>query len=141
MASQTDLDQGGSYRQFQRVFLGPSVGWVTFPVDNVLAIVAAGTYSPVNGTTLITVNIAGLVTINLWNPTQPTIPAGALPGPYMGLPLTIVDIGGHAAADNITINPSAGKTIMGLASISITSDFGGFILRPNLANGNWDQQP
>lgn len=141
MASQTDLDMGGTYRQYQRVYLGPSVGWVTFPVDNVLAITAAGVYSPVNGTTLITLNVAGLVTVNLWNPTQPTIPAGALPGPYMGLPLTIVDIGSHCATFNATINPSVGKTIMGLASIAIANDYGGFILRPNLANGNWDQQP
>lgn len=142
MGSQTDLDQGGTYRQYQRVYLGPSVGWITFPVDNVLAITAAGTYAPINGTTLITVNIAGLVTVNLWNPTQPsTATAGSLPGPFMGMPLTIVDIGGHAASFNITINPSAGKTIMGLASIPIANDYGGFILRPNLATGNWIQQP
>lgn len=141
MASQTDLDRSGTPRQFQRVYLGPSVGWVTFPTTNILAITAVGSYSPVNGTTLITLNVAGLVTINLWNPTQPSIPAGAMPGPYMGLPLTIVDIGGNCASFNATINPSAGKTIMGLSSIPITNNYGGFILRPNLANGNWDQQP
>ena len=141
MPSQTDLDQGGTYRQYQRVFLGPSVGWVTFPTDNVLAVTSAVTVSPVNGTTLITLNVAGLVTVQLWNPTQPAIPAGAQPGPFMGLPLTIVDIGGNCSSFNCTILPAAGKTIMGLASISIANDFGGFILRPNLANGNWDQQP
>lgn len=141
MGSQIDLDQGGSYRQFQRVFLGPSVGWVTFPVDNVLAVTAAGTVSPVNGTTLITVNVAGSVTVSLWDPLAPTPPAGALPGPYMALPLTIVDIGGHANADPITINPPAGRTIDGIASWSIDNDFGGVILKPNLANGNWSTNP
>lgn len=140
MGSQTDLDQGGTYRQYQRIWLGPSVGWVTFPTDNVLAVTAAGTTTAVNGTTLIPVNVAGLVTVQLWDPTAPSPPAGVLPGPNVAPPLTIVDVGGHATSFNITILPAAGKTIMGLASISITNDFGAFTLLPNLANGNWTQQ-
>ena len=141
MSSQTDLDQGGTYRQYQRIWLGPSVGWVTFPVDNVLPVTAAGITTPVNGTTLITLNVAALVTIQLWDPTPPAdTPANSIQGPNVGLPLTIVDIGGNCASFNCTILPAAGKTIMGVASIAIANDFGAFTLMPNLATGDWVQQ-
>lgn len=140
MSSQTDLDQGGSTRQFERRWLGPSVGWVWTPVENILAVTSASA-SPVVGTTLVTVNYNGAVTITLPDVTQPSIPANSIPGPFLGLPLTIVDIGGFAATHNITINPAAGKTIISLASIAIANAYGGFTLIPNLSTGNWDQQP
>lgn len=138
MASQTDLDQGGTVRQLVRRWLGPSVGWVYSPDDNVLAITAAGTYAPVNATTLVTVNVNGSVTINLYDPLA-TPPAIAIPGKYLALPLTIVDIGGFATANPITIAAPAGRNIMGLASFQITNDYGAFTLRPDITTGNWKQ--
>lgn len=142
MASQTDLDQGGSFRQYVRRWLGPSVGWVNSPDDNVLPIIAAGTKTVVVGTTLVMVNINGLVTVQLPSAKAPTTtPAGALPGLSLGLPMTIVDIGGFASdANPITIMPYGTETIMGLASIQITSPFGAFVLLPNLTSGGWNQQ-
>lgn len=139
MSSQIDLDQGGTTRQFERRWLGPSVGWVWTPVLNRLDVTAAGTASPVNGTTLIVVNINGAVTIQLWDPSAPNPPANSLPGPFLVLPLTIVDSGGFAAAHPITILPAAGKTIIGLSSIQITAAYGVVALSPNLATGNWTQ--
>lgn len=139
MTSQTDLDQGGTFRQYSRLWLGPSVGWVPYLQSNVLPVVAAGTASPVIGTTLVTVNVAGLVTIQLFDPIQPSVPAGALPGDYIPSVLTIVDIGGHAATYNITIAAPPGRNIMGLASIQIAEDYGVFALLPNLTTGNWTQ--
>lgn len=141
MTSQTDLDQGGTYRQYQRLWLGPSVGWVTFPTDNVVPVIAAGTTTLVNGATLATVNFAGPVTIQLWDPLV-NLPAGALPGKNVGWPLTVVDVGGLVSDINvITILPAATRTIMGLASVTITNPFGGMILRPDLSTGNWTQNP
>lgn len=141
MASQTDLDQGGTPRQFERRWLGPSVGWVWVPIDNVLSVTTAGTTTPVNGTTFIGLNIAGLVTIQLWNPIPPEVPANSMPGPNLGLPLSIVDIGGNCVTFPCTILPAAGKTIMGLASIDLAAAFGGYILKPNLDTGNWEPMP
>lgn len=142
MPSQTDLDQGGTYRQYQRIYLGPSAGWVTYPTDNVYKLTAMGTYSPVNGTTLITVSVNDAVTIDLWNPIPPAnTPANSIPGPNVAPPVTIVDVGGYAANHPITINPPSGKTIIGLSSIQIASAFGGFILKPDLVTGNWTQNP
>lgn len=137
MGSQTDLDQGGTFRQYQRIWLGPSVGWITFPASNVLPITAAGTTTAVIGTTLITVNVAALVTIQLWNPAVATVPAGVLPGDYIAPSLTVVDTGGNAASFNITILPAAGHTIIGLASIAIVEAYGAWTLNPDINTGNW----
>lgn len=138
MPSQSDLDQGGTFRQYVRRWLGPSVGWVNVPQDNVYPITVAGTYSPLLATTLITVNVNGSVTINLWDPIKPDVPAGALPGDYMSLPVTIVDIGGYANTNPITIVAPAGRNIIGLASIDLTEAYGAFTLLGNLVTGNWN---
>lgn len=140
MPSQTDLDQSGTFRQYVRRWLGPSVGWVLSPDDNVLAISVAGTYAPVNNTTLITVSVNGAVIINLPDCFKGVIPANSLPGKFLALPLTITDIGGFASAQPITINAPAGRFIMGLASISIANAYGAFTLLPDIDTGNWNEQ-
>lgn len=143
MASQLDLDQGGSFRQYVRRWLGPTVGWVLSPDDNVVPIVAAGTTTVLVGTTLVTINVNGNVTIQLpSSKASTTATAGALPGKSLALPLTIVDIGGFVdgAAVLYTILPFGSETIMGLASIQIASPYGAFVLLPILAgNGGWRQ--
>lgn len=141
MASQLDLDQGGSVRQWVRRFLGPSVGWVLSPDDNVVPITTAGTTTVLVGTTLVTVNVNGDVTVQLPSAKAPTnATPGALPGKSLGLPITVVDIGGHAATHNVTILPFGTETIMGLASVTISNDFGAMSLIPNLTAGGWTQQ-
>lgn len=140
MGSQTDLDQGGTFRQFARRWLGPSVGWIDTPEVNVLPIVAAGTTNVAVGTTLVTVNVAGAVTLQLPSAkASVTATAGAQPGLSLGLPLTVVDIGGHADAFNITILPFGTEKIMGLNSLSISTQYGAFVLIPNLSAGGWSQ--
>lgn len=141
MASQTDLDQGGTYRQWVRRHLGPSVGWVWVPEDNVVPVTAAGTTTVVVGTTLVTVNINGLVSIQLPSSKASTsATAGALPGLSLALPMTIVDIGGFASdANPITILPFDTELIMGLALIQITAPYGAYVLTPRLVAGGWFQ--
>ena len=63
------------------------------------------------------VNVNGAVTIQL----PPA--AGRL-----GIPISIIDIGGYAAANNITILPFGVETIMGRPSIAIATNFGSFTL-------------
>lgn len=143
MASQADLDQGGSFRQYVRRWLGPSIGWVFSPDDNVVPITAAGTTTLLVGTTLVTVNINGLVSVQLPSSLQAagTVAPGALPGLSLGLPITVVDIGGYASDVNpITILPYGAELIMGLASIQITAPFGAYTLLPRLTTGGWTQQ-
>jgi hypothetical protein len=82
------------------------------------------------------------VTIQLPKAKSPLVSAGVLPGLYLGLPITIVDIGGLASNTNtITILPVAGETISGGTSIVINTKYGAVILQPNLALGVWSEIP
>jgi hypothetical protein len=139
MASQKDLDQGGTARQWQMAYLGPSVGWVRVPVQNILAITAAGTYVLDPSTSLVTVNVVGAVTITLPSAIDPSVPAGVQPGLFANNPITIVDIGGNATAHPITIQPASGsENIMNLPSITLSVNYGGYSLLPNSALKGWN---
>lgn len=139
MSSQTDLDQGGTSRQWVRTFMGPSVGWIYVPLQNVLPITAAGTYAIDPSTSLIEVNTTGLVTITLPSCVVPTVGAQAQPGLFAKNPITIVDIGGHAQAAPITIQRNnVNESIMGLASIQITVNYGGYTLQPISGSATWN---
>ncbi len=141
MASQLDLDQGGTTREWVRTYLGPSVGWVYLPSRNLLEITAAGTYTLDLSTNLVHVKIAGAVTIVLPSTINPSVPAGVLPGQFGKVGVGIVDIGGFAGAHPITIQPaSVAETIMNLASIQITAPYGGFILYPSNTLKGWTNQ-
>src|SRR3974390_369037 len=137
MSSQTDLDQGGTNRQWQRTYMGPSVGWVMGPLQNILPVSATGTYTLDPSVSLVEVGVAGPVPIVLPSAANPAAPAGALPGQYVKNPITIVDVGGNAATNNITINPAPGDTVMGLASVKIATNYGGYTLAPVPAQRTW----
>lgn len=138
MGSQLDLDQGGTFRQWVRNYMGPSVGWVSVPVDAVLNITATGTYTIQRGTSLILLNVNANVTINL--PSAKASPQGpqAIPGQWVINPVTIVDIGGFASTRVYNIVPFAGETISGLASVQLATDRGTVILIPILTTGGWN---
>ena len=132
MGSQSDLDQGGTTRFLQRQYLGPSLGWID-AVDAILRINNAGTTLVQLGSSVITVNTGGLVTIQLpaFKNTNP-----ALRGQIRDIPLVIVDIGGFASGANpITILAASGETISGLTQVQITSAYGAVILQPDPVNG------
>ena len=138
MGSQVDLDQGGTSRQWVRTYLGPSVGWVYLPGRNPFEITAAGTYTITPDTSVVNVNANGAVIIILPSALNPNAPAGALPGLYGRTAISIVDVGGFATAQPITIKPaSVAETIMGLAQVQITSAFGAFILSQNVTLKGW----
>jgi hypothetical protein len=138
MASQTDLDKGGTARQWIDVDMGPTIGLVRQPKRGPLSITAAGTYTLTYATNLVEVNCNGAVTIVLPSAIDPKVSAGVLPGDYAKTPITIVDIGGFAAAHPITIQPiSVAENIVGLASIQVDSAYGGYSLVPSNAQKGW----
>jgi hypothetical protein len=102
------------------------------------AITAGGTYNIDLSTTYVTVNTTGAVTIILPAALNPLAGVGAIPGPFVDAPVVIVDVGGNAQAHPITIQPAAGDTIMGLASIQITVNYGGYTLAPNSVTREWN---
>jgi hypothetical protein len=133
MGSQTDLDQGGTFRTKTKIYLGPSVGWVDGP-SAILRITAAGTTIAQLGNSLILVSVNGAVTIQL--PTfKATSIAATLSGQYVEYPIAICDVGGFALANPITILPGGSELISGLASITIASNFGAVVLQPDPVNG------
>ena len=139
MTSQLDLDQGGTSRQWVRTYLGPSVGWVYLPGTNPFpTITAAGTYTLGPDTTLVQLNCNGSVTIILPTAINPGVPAVTLGARYAKKPVTIVDIGGFAAANPVTIEPaSVAENILGLTSISLAVNYGGYTLLPSNEQKGW----
>lgn len=142
MASQTDLDQGGTQRAWVPQWQGPSIGWIWAPRTNVLAIVTGGTYNVDLSTSLVTVNVPGskgAVIINMPKATNPGYAGAGMaqPGLFANNPITIIDVGGQATGNPITINPAAGENIMFLSSIMITVDYGYYILQPNSSTQGW----
>ncbi len=139
MTSQTDLDQGGTSRQLVKQYLGPSVGWreVPAPAASILQITSAGTFNIQASTTLVTVNVNGSVTLNLPKAHTPSVGPQAQPGLCVQQPIVIIDTGGFASANPITIVPAAGETIMSLASITLSVNYGGYTLKPSDALNGW----
>ena len=139
MPSQTDLDQGGTARQWVRTFMGPSVGWVMLPGLNPIALITvAGTYALTPDVTLVEVNCNGAVIIVLPTALYPKVPAINQSALFAKKPVTVVDLGGFAGANPITIQPASGaENIIGLASIQITAPYGGFTLMPSNAQKGW----
>lgn len=134
-----DLDQGGLVQEWDRVWMGPSVGWVYRPARNVLPIIAPGTYTVDLAISLITINVAGAVTVILPSLSNPPSAVGN-PGFFVRNPITIVDIGGNGVLFPIAIQPTAPATIAGLASIAINSNFGGYTLIPKTGSQLWSFQ-
>lgn len=135
MSSQLDLDQGGTYRETQKVYLGPSVGWVEISSQWMLNILAAGTTNILLGTNLILVNFNGSVTVQLPQFKATAAGAQAIPKQFATIPVVIVDVGGFAGAHPITILPFGTELISGLASIQITAPRGAYVIQPDIVNG------
>src|SRR5271168_185546 len=93
MSSQTDLDQGGTFRQVYKVYMGPSVGWVEIPQTSILPIVSAGSISIARGTNLITLSANGNVTMQLPPALASAAGPQAIPKQWTIVPVVIVDIG------------------------------------------------
>jgi hypothetical protein len=135
-----DLDQssGAITRQWERVYMGPSIGWLDIPGQNVQPIVAAGTYNIDASINLIEVSVAAPVTIVLPSCVFPAAGAQAQPGLFANNPITVVDVGGNAQSNNITISANnVSETVMSLASIKIATNYGGFTLQPVSALKTW----
>lgn len=108
---QADLDQSGNLQQWIRVYRGPSLGWSMVQVKPPRNVTAAGTTILTAGDSIVYVNVAGLVTIQLplvatWLKENANQPANAYEGA-----IWVKDLGGNAAAFNITVSPFGTDTI------------------------------
>lgn len=111
----TDLDKSGLNFQRTRVYRGPSLGWSDVFVGPSQDVTAAGTTTLGAGASVVLVNVAGLVTIQLpdvasWIQENFSRPNNSFQGA-----IWIKDLGGHAAAFNITVTPFGSQKIDNLA--------------------------
>ncbi len=139
MGSQLDLDQGGTFRQYQRIWMGPSVGWQAMPVQAILNITAAGNYSILRWTNLIRQKAAaGTVNINLPSSKATAQGPQAIPGQWVYNPVIVIDQSGQAgAACTVNLNPFGSELISGLAQVQLATPYGTIILEPILETGGW----
>ena len=140
MASQLDLDQGGTNRQTHKVYLGPSVGWVEASWEWVQNIVLGGTTAMGLGTNLVLVNFNGAVSVQLPSFKATSAGAQAIPRQFLILPVVISDVGGFALANPITILPFGSELISGTFNntstlLKLSSNYGSIVIRPDTVNG------
>ena len=110
-----DLDQSGSAYQGIKVYLGPSLGWVQSQVKPQVKVTSAGTTTIQPGTSLVLINVAASVTIQL-----PSVAAWVRefaynPATAFDRSIWIKDLGGNAALFPITITPFGADQIDALA--------------------------
>lgn len=135
MGSQLDLDQGGTFRQTQRVYLGPSVGWQEVPEQWLLNVTTGGNTNVARGTNMILINFNGAVTLQLPSLKASGAGAQAIPKQFAVIPIVICDVGGFAQAHPITIFSFNPETISGLFSFVLGTNFGSYVIRPNIIDG------
>jgi hypothetical protein len=101
----SDLDKGGAYSQKTRSWYGPTLGWLDEYVLPQVTITAAGTVALPAGVSLLLIDVAGLVTINLPDVNAVLQVTSYQPANGVERSIWIKDFGGNAAAFNITVNP------------------------------------
>lgn len=138
MGSQQDLDQGGTFRQYTQVWMGPSVGWIRYPFQAVLEIKVAGTISLLRGTNLVKLNVNGNVTLDLPSSKASAATPQAIPGQSIIAPITVVDKGGFAGGVTYEIVPFGTELISGLAQVQLAAPYGTIVLEPLLESGGWN---
>jgi len=132
-----DLDQGGTSFQKARVYLGPSLGWKEVLVNPSQTITASGTTNLGSGASLVLVNVSGLVTVVLPDVVTWLRETAWLPATGFARGITIKDLGGHAAAFNITVDGFGTQTIDGSLTSVMSTNFAALRLFPLNDGSGW----
>jgi hypothetical protein len=101
----SDLDKGGAYSQKQRVWFGPTEGWKDSFVLPSVTITSGGVTNLPAGISLLLIDVAATVTINLPSAIVVLQQTAYQPANGIERSIWIKDFGGNAAAFNITVNP------------------------------------
>jgi len=120
MALPADLDKGGAYSQKLRVWCGPTLGWQDEFVLPTVTITSGGVTNLPAGVSLLLIDVAATVTINLPSAIVVLQQTSFQPANGIERSIWIKDFGGNAAAFNITVNPfGTEKFDKTLASLTI----------------------
>lgn len=116
-----DQDQGGHGFQRVRTYLGPSLGWVEELVQPTTHLTTAGVYVVQPGDSVILVDVAAGVTIDLPDVRTWMQQTAYQPGTAFDRSLTIKDFGGNASNFNIVIAPFGQQTLDNIATSIVVS--------------------
>src|SRR5215510_5435888 len=114
-----DLDKSGGYAQKIRSYYGPTLGWLDEYVLPNATITGAGTFSVDPGVSMLFVNVAGSVTLNLADVNLFLQLTSVQPANGVERCVWIKDLGGNATAFPITVNPFGSQKIDLLSQITI----------------------
>jgi hypothetical protein len=106
-----DLDQSGHGYQRVRAYLGPSLGWKEEFVLPTTDVTVGGTYTVKPGDSVLLVEVAAIVTIQLPDVREWVQQHANLPATGFERSLTVKDLGGNAANFNIVIAPFGQQSI------------------------------
>jgi len=124
LPSPQDLDQSGYAFQGLNIYLGPSLGWVRTRVKPEFPITIADIYTLTSDCGVVLVNVTGSVTINLPDVRTWIQEFAYNPSTAFERAIWIKDLGGHAGAFPIVINPFGTQAIDTRAtSTSISTNF------------------
>jgi hypothetical protein len=133
-----DLDKSGHGYQRVRTFLGPSLGWVEEFVQPATDITIGGTYVVQPGDSVLLVDVAAAVNIQLPDVVRWMAQTAYRPATAFGRTITIKDIGGNAANFNIVVTPFGQQAIDGLQqSLVIGAARANVTLTPLLDQTGW----
>lgn len=106
-----DLDKSGNPSHVAQAYLGPTLGLTNIPLIPARLVTTAGTTSIDPGDSVILVDIAAAVTINLPDVTAWVKQSLGRPATGFERALWIKDLGGNASTFNITVHPFGGQLI------------------------------
>lgn len=116
-----DLDQSGHGFQRVRTYLGPSLGWTDELVQPTTEILVSGAYNVKPGDSLLLVDVAATVTINLPDVVRWTQQTAGQPATGFDRSITVKDLGGNAVNFNIVVVPFGQQAIDGIQGSVVIS--------------------
>lgn len=117
----TDLDKSGFGFQRVRTYLGPSLGWVDELVQPTVDITTGGVHVVQPGESLLLVEVAAAVTIQLPDVVRWMQQTAYQPATGFDRSITVKDIGGNAANFNIIVAPFGQQSIDNIQQSTIIS--------------------
>ena len=117
----SDLDQSGHSYQRVRTYLGPSLGWTEEFVQPTTDIRTGGTYVVKPGDSLLLVDVAAIVTIQLPNVVDWVQQNSYQPATGFERAISVKDLGGNAHNFNIIIAPFGQQAIDNLQQALVLS--------------------
>lgn len=133
-----DLDKSGNPYHRTKINLGPTLGVVELPLIPTATVTTGGTTTIAPGDSVVLVDVAAAVTINLPDVTEWVKQSTGRPATGFERALWVKDIGGNAGTFNITVHPFSGQRIdKSLSDVAVNVNFQLLRLYPLFDLSGW----